>query len=137
MPAVIEHIDKIARTKQRDVLYLEFHPHERAARRAYRYADDPVRKMVLRWLDEEQFGWQECGPYANPNAMSPYLGQVYLDVPYDESSSRYCRLRDYLEHADGSMRHEGVRFYAMSLEYANENAEHDEPGFWERWAEGF
>jgi hypothetical protein len=35
------------------------------------------------------------------------------------------------------MRHDGVRFYAMSLDHAMDNAEHDEPGFWERWAEGF
>jgi len=35
------------------------------------------------------------------------------------------------------MRHAGVRFYVMPLDYAMENAAHDEPGFWERWAEDF
>jgi hypothetical protein len=69
--------------------------------------------------------------------MAPYLGQVYIDVPYDESLSEYRELRDYLEHPDGTMRHDGVRFYAMPLDYAMQNAAHDEPGFWERWAEDF
>jgi hypothetical protein len=69
--------------------------------------------------------------------MGPYLGQVYLDVPYDESLPEYCVLRDYLEHPDGTMRHAGVRFCVMPLDYAMRNAEHDEPGFWERWADGF
>ena len=66
-----------------------------------------------------------------------YLGQVYIDVTYDENLPRYRTLRDYLEYPNGSIRHDGVRFYAMSLDHAMKNAEHDEPGFWERWAEGF
>lgn len=137
MPRHIEHIDAIARKKGRAVLYLEFHPKPSKEWRDYRYEDDPARTAVLAWLDAQGVPWVECGPFANPNLMAPYLGQVYLDVPYDDTLPEYRTLCDYLEHPDGSMRHEGVRFYAMPLDHAMKNAEHDEPGFWERWAEDF
>jgi hypothetical protein len=137
MPALIEHIDAIARRKKRAVLYLEFHPQPSGDRKNYRFEDDPVRASVLAWLDAHGVPWTHCGPFADPRVMAPYLGQVYLDVPYDETLSDYRVLRDYLEHPDGTMRHEGVRFFAMPLDYAMRNAEHDEPGFWERWAEDF
>lgn len=137
MPRLIEHIDAIARKKGRAVLYLEFHPQTREARRDYRFDQDPMRQSVLAWLDAHDVKWEECGPFANPNRMAPYLGQVYLDVPYDETLIDYRHLRDYLEWPDGTMRHAGVRFYAMPLDHAMCNAAHDEPGFWERWAEDF
>jgi len=137
MPRHIEHIDAIARQKRRAVLYLEFHPQPFKEWRNYDYQEDPTRAVVLAWFDAHDVPWTECGPFANPNVMAPYLGQVYIDVPYDDSLAEYRALRDYLEHPDGSMRHDGVRFYAMSLEHAMQNAEHDEPGFWERWAQGF
>lgn len=137
MPQHIEHIDAIARKKGRAVLYLEFHPEPFKEWREYRYEDDATRDAVLAWFDSQAVPWVECGPFANPNQMAPYLGQVYIDVPYDDSLPAYCALRDYLEYPDGTMRHAGVRFYAMPLEYAMENAAHDEPGFWERWAADF
>lgn len=135
MPALIDYIDAIARRQGRAVLYLEFHPLD--AWRRYRAADDPARSAVLHWLDEEGIAWQECGPYARPESLEPYLGQVYVDVPYDESLPAYQRLRDHLEHPDGSMRLDGVRFCVISLEAARRNAEHDEPGFWEKVWESF
>lgn len=137
MPAQIEHIDAIARQQGRAVLYLEFHPQPCSEWRTYRFEDDAMRSSVLAWLDAQGVAWKECGPFADPRVMAPYLGQVYLDVPYDESLPEYRVLRDYLEHPDGTMRHDGVRFYAMPLDHAMRNAEHDEPGFWERWAEDF
>lgn len=137
MPELIEHIDAIARKKQRAVLYLEFHPKPYREWRNYSWQDDAVRKEILAWLGANGVPWQQCGSFADPRVMAPYLGQVYLDVPYDESLLDYRVLRDYLEDPDGNMRHQGVRFYAMSLEFAMQNAEHDEPGYWERWAEEF
>ena len=38
---------------------------------------------------------------------------------------------------DETMRHPGVRFFVMPLDHAMQNAEHDEPGYWKRWAESF
>lgn len=137
MPQHIEHIDAIARKKGRAVLYLEFHPQPFRAWRTYRYQDDVTRIAVLAWFDAHGVPWTPCGPFANPNLMAPYLGQIYLDVPYDDSLAAYRTVCDYLEYPDGAIRHEGVRFYVMSLDHALENAAHDEPGFWERWAENF
>lgn len=137
MPGLIEHIDAIARREQRAVLYLEFHPRPYAEWKDYRFEDDAMRNAVLAWLDGQGVPWIPCGPFADPCVMAPYLGQVYLHVPHDESLEAYQVLRDYLEYPDGSMRHPGVRFYAMSLDHAMRNAAHDEPGFWERWAEVF
>lgn len=137
MPGLIEHIDAIARSKQRAVLYLEFHPQPFREWRNYRYEDDAMRTAVMAWLDAHGVPWTPCGPFADPRVMAPWLGQVYLDVPWDGSLPQYRELRDYLEHPDGTIRHTGVRFYAMSLDHAMENAAHDEPGFWERQAEEF
>ena len=137
MPALIEYIDAIARKKERAALYVEFHPQPYSEWRHYRFEDDAMRASVLAWLDAHAVRWQECGSFANPSVMGPYLGQIYLDVLYDESLPEYCTLRDYFEHPDGTMRHAGVRFCVMPLDYAMRNAEHDKPGFWERWAETF
>ena len=137
MPQLIEHIDAIARQQGRDVLYIEFHPEAPGERKGYDYARDPVRAAVLAWLDGHAVPWRECGPIADLRIMSPYRGQVYVDVPYDEALPAYRAVRDYLEHPDGSMRQPGVRFYLLTHKFAMKNAEHDEPGFWERWYEDF
>jgi hypothetical protein len=49
----------------------------------------------------------------------------------------YHELNDYLEYPNGEMRFPTVRFYYLALEAAMQNAYHDEPGFWETWAENF
>lgn len=134
MPRLIEHIDAIARRKQRPILYLEFHPQHHAASRHYRYQQDQTRELVLACLDEPGIGWQECGPFADPHRMPGYAGQIHLDIACDETLPKYRELRDYLEFADGTSRLPGVRFYVLPLDMANKNAEHDRPGFWEDWA---
>lgn len=137
MPELIEHIDAIARQKRRDVLYLEFHPETREEQRRYQYERDANRARAIAWLDQHGFAWQPCGPYANPRIMRSYQGQMYIDLPFDETLPAYQQLREFLELPDGSMRHDGIRFYAMSLELADRNKEHDEPGFWEHAFDDF
>ena len=135
MPDLIDNIDVIARRHQRAVLWLEFHP--RDDWRRYRFETDATRDTVLAWPGEQRIGWLPCGPFTIPGNTGPYLGQVYLDVAYDHSVPAYRVLCDFLEHADGSMRHPGVRFNVMPLDYAQRNAEHDVPGFWEQYWEQF
>lgn len=135
MPALIKYIDAIARERQRAVLHLEFHPLDYAQRSAYRHEADPLRDALLAWLDAHGYAWQPCGPNASaPDSMSSWRGQICLDVAFDDTLPHYCQLRDHLEHPDGSMRHPAIRFYVMPLDHAMENAAHDEPGYWERWA---
>lgn len=147
MPMLIEHIDALARQKQRDVLYLTFHPKNYydydpetgipVGDRDYNFHRDPIRDSVCQWLTEHGIAWQPCGHFAQENTMRSYLGQIYLDVPFDEDDPQYQLVRDYLENPDGTMRLSTVNFYYLPLEEAMKNAHHDEPGFWDKWAESF
>lgn len=149
MPQQIEHIDAIARIKQRDVLYITFTPkgmgvfdrfkydYDERPRQQYRFDKDPIRKKICLWLEEHNISWEPCGYIANECMMVGYEGQIYVDVPYDESDPCYMLLRDYLENPDGSMKFENVIFWLLPLEKAMQNKHHDEPGFWENWAENF
>ncbi|TCF97861.1 hypothetical protein BZM26_28950 [Paraburkholderia strydomiana] len=69
--------------------------------------------------------------------MGSYAGEVFIDVPYDEADPMYQKVQAFLEFPDGTMRFDDVRFWIVFLEHAMKNARHDEPGFWERWAENF
>lgn len=136
MPSLIDHIDAIARRKQRDVLSIRFVTRE-TDRRAYDYPQDPERLRVISWLDEHGIAWQPCGCVADENCMSSYRGDIYVDVPFKTDHPTYQLLQPYLENPDGTMRHPTVTFEYYPLEMAMKNAHHDEPGFWERWAENF
>ncbi len=144
MPQLIEHIDAIARQKQRDVLYVWFHggkPSKDGKRprmeEDFAWAKSPVRKQVTEWLDVNHIVWMPCAGVANTNCMMPYLGQIYIDLPFDKEVPEYQKLESYLENPDGSMRVPGAEFCYWPLERAMENSAHDAPGFWEKWAENF
>ena len=138
MPTLIDHIDAIARQRQCDVLYLEFHPQDHERYRLYHHEADPQRDTILAWLAANGIDWLPCGPNASSRlAMSSWRGQICFDIAYDEALAAYCQLRDYLELPDGSMRHAGVRFCVQPLGHAMKNAAHDEPGYWDRRAEDF
>jgi hypothetical protein len=122
MPQLIEHIDAIARNDLFD---------------SFDYERSKVRKAILAWLDGNGVPWQPCGHIASPGLMIGYRGEIYIDVPFDESDESYRKVRDYLENSDGSMKFKGATFCYLPLAKAMENAHHDEPGFWEKWAEDF
>jgi hypothetical protein len=152
---LIEHIDAIARQKQRDVLYVTFKSasanqadpdtdtdEESVANESddwlvFDWENDPTRQAVCQWLTEQNIPWQYCAQVADENFMCGYQGQIYVDVPFDDNDPQYLKLREYLEYPNGSMRFATVGFYYLPLEKAMENAHHDEPGFWEKWAENF
>jgi hypothetical protein len=143
MPQLIQHIDAIAREKQRDVLYLEFAPKPSEDdvwgdnNGRYSFGQDPVRKQILDDLTNMGVTWTSCGGFANENYMASYAGQIYLDVPFDKELPLYQTLETYLEHPDGTMCFDTVRFCFVPLQAAMKNAHHDEPDFWEKWAEDF
>lgn len=141
MPFLIENIDAIARKKQRDVLFVTFHPKQSddddSWELSHDWENDPMREVVCNWLTEHHIAWQMCGYVADECCMCSYEGQIYLDVPYDDNDPLYVLVRDYLENPDGSMRFETVSFWCLPLITAMENAHHDEPGFWAKWAETF
>ena len=135
MPQLMEHIDAIARKLNRDVLYLEFLKAQRPHRVDYRSLVS--RSRIIQWLDREDIVWRECGQVASETVMRSYAGEIFIDVPFDEADDQYRKVQAFLEYPDGSMRFEDVRFYVVSLQFAMKNANHDEPGFWDRWADNF
>lgn len=142
---LIEHIDAIARQKQRDVLYVEFHPPVAGSVNDEEIVDQgdfdwktlPIRQQIIDWLDAQGIGWKPCGLFVNACVMMGYHGQIYIDLPFDEALPAFQSLQALLELPDGSMRFPDATFYCCTLELAMENAAHDEPGFWDHWAEGF
>jgi len=142
MATLLEHIDAIARKKQRDVLYVIFDLKSHVGDdfdflESYKWRDDSIRETICNWLTEHQITWKKCGDIATEYALDSYRGQIYLDVPFDDNDPVYVLVRDYLENPDGSMRFETVVLCYLPLAIAMENAHHDEPGFWEKWAEDF
>ena len=147
MPQRIEHIDAIARKKQRGVLIITFHAKNAknkfcpwldfSSAKRHKWESDKRRDALCKWLTEQHIDWQPCGSVANENSMVSYHGEIYLDVPYDENNPLYMLVRDYLENPDGTMRFDTMSFWHLSLEKAMENAHHDEPDFWEKWAVDF
>jgi len=131
MPYLIEHIDKIAREKGRDVLYIYFRFYY------FNYKDSPVRIKLLQWFYENKIEVLPCAIVASEHHFESYRGQLYIDVPFDENHPDYIKVRDHLENTDGSSRIPGVIFCYLPLEHAMKNKHHDEPGFWEKWAENF
>jgi len=140
MPRVLEHIDKVARDKQRDVLFVVFGESKTKSNVdffRYDYDNDPKRIKFISWLEENSIPYQECGPIASENGWESYRGQLYIDVPMDEDDERYLKLNNYLEHPDGKRKIDSIGYYHLPLKLAMKNAHHDEPGFWEKWAENF
>lgn len=135
MPQLIEHIDAIARRKNRDVLSIQFHPNSPGSL-SYRHENDPERRRVIDWLNAHGIEWQPCGDVASEGRMMHYLGEIYIDVPFDPEDPEFRKLRDYLENPDGTMRNPRVTFMCLPLRAAMKNAHHDKPGFWERWGDG-
>ncbi|MDO8263276.1 MAG: hypothetical protein Q7T21_08615 [Gallionella sp.] len=143
MPMLIEHIDAIARQKKHDVLYVVFHhpasdnkdDEEILNQVDLEWETLPIRQQIIDWLDAHGIGWKLCGHFANESLIMGYRGQLYIDLPYDKSLPAFQALEAFLEFPDGHMRFPEVTFFYCPLDKAMENAAHDEPGFWERWAE--
>ena len=133
MPMLIEHIDAIARKKQRDVLYVTFDPPAEAKTAENgdepllaRHRPDwwehlPVRRQIIEWLEGAGLAWSPCGGIARTNGWSSYRGQIYIDVAYDTALPDYVKLAAFLENPDGSMRLANAQFWCLSLAYALES----------------
>lgn len=137
MPQLVEHIDAIARREGRDVLYLTFHEDQTGASVAEHWKDNLSRQAVIDWLMRNGYTWRACGEMASENTIRGYRGSIYIATPFNWEEPAYLALERYLEHEDGTPRLPKMRFWVLTLNLAMKNAHHDEPGFWDRWAEGF
>lgn len=141
----MNHIDAIARQKQRDVLYVVFHPSTTGTQDTeeilgsgdFNWEKLPIRQQIINWLDAHTIGFKPCGHFANECLMMGYRGQIYINLPFDESLPAFQALQAFLELPNGSMRFPEATFFNCPLDKAMENAAHDESGFWQRWAENF
>jgi hypothetical protein len=135
MPLVIDHIDKIARVKKRDVLFVTFTGASDAPHTDWR--DMQPRTDLIQWFQDNDIEVTPCAGMANVDSIASYEGMLYIDLPADESSLQYKLLCEHLENADGTMRHKEIFFYLLPLEAAMKNAHHDQPGFWQDEMEDF
>ena len=106
-------IDAIARAKQRDVLFVHFEHYLED-----QDLDDDVRSELLAWLDHHGIAYQPCMGLEDEQLIESYLGDIYLDLAYDESDATYQVLKNHLEDEQGEMKIEGVLFFVLSLEVA-------------------
>jgi hypothetical protein len=134
MPRLLQYVDKIAREKGRDVLFVAF---DKKIYRNYDYEEWACRTQLIDWFENNQIGYIECFGIANENCIESYRGEIYIDVRHDESDPSYIKVKDYLENSDGSSRIPGVIFYLLRLELAMQNKHHDEPDFLDKWVENF
>lgn len=137
MPQLIEHIDAIARQRQRDVLYVTFFDDPTGTRSPHHWQAHPGRAAIVAWLVTHGYAWQPCGEIANEHVIRGYRGSIYIDIPYDQDNPAYRALEAFLENPDGSLRMPHLCFLVLDLDFAKKNAHHDEPGFWDRWADNF
>ena len=134
MPVALKHIDKIAREKNRDVIFINFN---REVFPSYEYKEYKERNELLQWLNDNDISYKECGPIADEGGWESYRGQLYIDLPIDEENEKYQLLCEHLDAPDGTFKIKGVESWIFPLKTALKNKHHDEAGFWEKWAENF
>ena len=132
MPQILEHIDKIAREKGRDVLFIEF---DKDVFPDDDYENWSIRNELIEWFEKNNIKAIPCFLLAQKGNVivfqEQYRGWLYLDVPYDETIPDYIKLKDHLENPDGSMKIPGVTFCYLALEIAMKYKHHDKLGFWD------
>ena len=113
MPQVIQHIDAIAREKQRDVLFIHFEEFEQDAGQS-------TRQTLISWLDAHAIPYQECMGLEEESVIDSYMGDLYIDVPFDLGNPLFVKLSEHLEDEEGEMKIAGVLFFTLSYELALE-----------------
>ena len=115
MPQLLQHIDAIAREKNRDVLFVHFENYEENEQNP-----DSNRQDVLSWLEQNDIPYEKCMGLEEEGSIDSYWGDIYIDVPFDLENEQYQILSDYLEDEEGVMKIEGVYFFVLYLETAIE-----------------
>ncbi len=143
MTELLRHIDAIAREKNRDVLFVHFEEYD------HQHPEkNIVRNDVMHWFDLQNIDYFPCMGLEGESLIDSYTGDLYLDVPFDESSPAYKTLSEYLEDEQGNMKIQGVLFFSLSLEIALEieadlmeasavDSEYAENEFGDQFGEGF
>jgi len=114
MPQLIEHPETLAIRKQRDVLFVDF---PELWMSEYDWETYSRRDRLIKFLDSQGIGWSPCAPPRSKNGtlIEGYMGDIYLDVPFDSGNAHYQMLQHRLEFPDGTLRDPKVRFRLMDL----------------------
>ena len=123
MPQLLQHIDAIAREKERDVLFVHFETYDRDDQ-------DSAREQLITWLDQNHIPYAPCMGLEEENVIGSYMGDLYIDVPFDIANPQFQKLSEHLEEENGDMKIDGVLFFTLSLEVAQE-IEADRKSFFE------
>ncbi|MGE8538773.1 MAG: hypothetical protein ACN6NI_05785 [Acinetobacter sp.] len=112
---LLQHIDAIAREKNRDVLFVHFehyvHPEQDA---------NSARQQFIDWLEQQDIRYMPCLGIEPTVGSEVYSGGLYLDVPFDLQHKTYQKLSEYLEDDQGNMKIDGILFFVLSLGLALE-----------------
>lgn len=125
MPQLIRTIDEIAREKQRDVIFVQFHNFSTGFVADYR--TNPSRKAIISWLDEQRIGYIPCGGFDSGCIVEGYDGELYIDVAIDENDDNFIKLFEWFRPAGGMPRYENAWLFYLPLAVAVLNSNEVEP----------
>lgn len=119
-------IDKIARQRGEDVLFLEFLTINQE-QTFEDFAQFKHRDATITWLYDMGIPFEECLPMGDgENWKGGYLGHVYFpSVRMSEDDGMFKAMQEHFEKADGTPRIKGVIFYYLPLADANKNSHVD------------
>lgn len=126
MPQIIQAIDEIARAKQRDVIFVQFHNFNTGFVADYR--TNPSRQAIMIWLDEQCIAYAPCGGFDSGCIIEGYDGELYINVPIDDHDDNFLKLCKWFLPEEGKPSYESAWLSYLPLAVALLNcddAEHD------------
>lgn len=123
MPQIIQAIDEIAREKQRDVIFVQFHNFSTGFVTDYR--TNPSREAIILWLDEQHIAYAPCGGFDSGCIVEGYDGELYIDVAIDEKDENFFKISEWFIGKGKARRYENAWLFYLSLEVAMLNSVDD------------
>jgi hypothetical protein len=129
MVQLIKTIDSVARERRADVIFLAtLDANGRYTR------EHPAIMAATIWLTDEGIGWELCGGFQKGwVSLEGGPRVIFIDAPYEPRSGTLKKLAARFENGDGSPRIPGLMLAVLTLDEAMENAEQDNPEFWENF----
>jgi len=133
MPQLIKPIDKISREKKIDVLFLSFFDEDENIDYNFNWEESNVRKKVIKWLDENNIEYYPCQIFWQDGLIDlRYIGNLYLDVPFDLNNNIYKKIDKYFENLDNILKRKRPIFFYVPYDYAMKNSHHDDDEYFNK-----
>lgn len=116
MPQLICNLHDIAIERHSEVLAVTFN-NTHALK--YKYKLDPKRNELIDWLNKSGISFE---PVVMQYSFS-YLGDLFVDIPYDPKDPLYMELQNRIEDQDGNPLDDDIILWLMTLERAESWAE--------------